>query len=170
MASSTCSALMSLPALAALMFAAFLLQPPATQGQQQYAPPVSEICLGCICEAVSNCNQSLRCTGDVCGVFRITWPYWADAGKPVLAQDKPEDDGAYARCANEPYCAARAVQGYMAKYAQDCTGDGVVDCYDYAALHRLGGYGCRGNLDQAFQDKFSRCMVQVAQLNGGQVN
>lgn len=60
-------------------------------GQQQFAPAVSEICLGCICEAVSNCNQSLGCQGDVCGVFRITWPYWADAGKPVLAQDRLED-------------------------------------------------------------------------------
>lgn len=53
---------------------------------------------------------------------------------------------------------------------QDCNGDGQVDCYDYAALHRLGGYGCRANLDQAFRDKFHNCMVQVSQLNGGQVN
>lgn len=151
--------------LGALLCAALL----SARGQQQYAPPVSEICLGCICEAVSNCNQSLGCVGDVCGVFKITWPYWADAGRPTLAQDKSEDDSAYGRCANEPYCAARAVQGYMAKYGQDCTGDGVIDCYDYAALHRLGGYGCRGNLDQAYRDKFNKCMVQVAQLNGGQV-
>ena len=53
---------------------------------------------------------------------------------------------------------------------QDCTGDGQVDCYDYAALHRLGGYGCRGNLDAQFRDKFNNCMVQVSQLNGGSVN
>ena len=65
----------------------------AGQQQQQQLPAVSEICLGCICEAVSNCNQSLGCQGDVCGVFRITWPYWADAGKPVLPQDQPEDPG-----------------------------------------------------------------------------
>ncbi len=38
-------------------------------------------CLGCICEGISNCNRSLRCEGDVCGLFRITWAYWADAGK-----------------------------------------------------------------------------------------
>jgi hypothetical protein len=58
-------------------------------GQQ----PVSELCLGCICEAVSNCNRSLGCNGDVCGLFRITWAYWADAGKPVIAQDHPDNEG-----------------------------------------------------------------------------
>jgi len=60
-------------------------------GQEQ--GPVSELCLGCICEAASNCNRSLGCNGDVCGLFRITWAYWADAGKPVIAQDNPNADG-----------------------------------------------------------------------------
>jgi len=54
---------------------------------------VSELCLGCICEAASNCNRSLGCNGDVCGLFRITWAYWADAGKPVIAQDNPNAEG-----------------------------------------------------------------------------
>jgi hypothetical protein len=58
-------------------------------GQQ----PVSELCLGCICEAISNCNRSLGCNGDVCGLFRITWAYWADAGKPVIAQDHADNEG-----------------------------------------------------------------------------
>jgi hypothetical protein len=58
-------------------------------GQQ----PVSELCLGCICEAISNCNRSLGCNGDVCGLFRITWAYWADAGKPVIAQDNADNEG-----------------------------------------------------------------------------
>lgn len=50
---------------------------------------MSQVCLGCICEAVSNCQTSLKCEGDVCGVFRITQPYWVDAGKPVLLNDDP---------------------------------------------------------------------------------
>jgi hypothetical protein len=63
-------------------------------GQQQAQQgPVSELCLGCICEAVSNCNRSLGCNGDVCGLFRITWAYWADAGKPVIAQDHSDNEG-----------------------------------------------------------------------------
>lgn len=62
---------------------------PLFPGQQ----PVSELCLGCICEAISNCNRSLGCNGDVCGLFRITWAYWADAGKPVIAQDNADNEG-----------------------------------------------------------------------------
>ena len=54
---------------------------------------MSELCLGCICEAASNCNRSLGCDGDVCGLFRITWAYWADAGKPVIAQDNANAEG-----------------------------------------------------------------------------
>jgi hypothetical protein len=42
---------------------------------------------------VSNCNRSLGCSGDVCGLFRITWPYWSDAGKPVIPQDHPDNEG-----------------------------------------------------------------------------
>lgn len=46
--------------------------------------PVTDICLGCICEAASGCDRSIKCTGDVCGLFRITWAYWSDSGKPTL--------------------------------------------------------------------------------------
>lgn len=135
-----------------------------TVGQEQ--GPVSEICLGCICEAASNCNRSLGCSGDVCGLFRITWAYWADAGKPVIAQDNPNAEGAYVRCATEPFCAASTVQGYMRRFGKDCNGDGVVNCFDYAAIHRLGGYGCSGALDYNYQNKFMNCQRQVQQLAG----
>jgi len=66
------------------------------QQQVQQIPPeqpgisVSESCLGCICEAVSNCNQTVRCEGDVCGVFRITRGYWIDAGQIALQQDNTD--------------------------------------------------------------------------------
>lgn len=51
--------------------------------------PVTDICLGCICEAVSGCNRTLNCNGDVCGLFRITWAYWSDSGKPTLNGEAP---------------------------------------------------------------------------------
>lgn len=35
--------------------------------------PVTQTCLGCICEAISGCNRTTTCAGDVCGLFRITW-------------------------------------------------------------------------------------------------
>lgn len=56
--------------------------------------PNTNWCLGCICEAISNCNRTLKCDGDVCGLFRITWPYWADSGKPTVNnEDKNSTTG-----------------------------------------------------------------------------
>ncbi|KAG8231371.1 hypothetical protein J437_LFUL008919 [Ladona fulva] len=127
---------------------------------------VSEVCLGCICEAISGCNRTLSCSGDVCGLFRITWAYWADSGKPVLDLDSPEADGAYARCVTDAHCAARAVRGYMAKFQQDCNGDRVVNCYDFARIHLLGGYGCGGGLTPLYQQRFENCVVRVNELGG----
>jgi hypothetical protein len=50
---------------------------------------------------------------------------------------------------------------------QDCNGDGIVNCFDYAAIHRLGGYGCSGALDYNYQNKFMNCQRQVQQLAEG---
>ncbi|XP_012261020.2 lysozyme-like [Athalia rosae] len=124
---------------------------------QQAQIQLDRTCLGCICEASSGCNQSLACDGDVCGPFRITWGYWSDGGKPTLNDEPNSDPGAYARCVNEPFCAARAVQGYMNKFGQDCNGDKVVDCKDFARIHRLGGYGCGGPLEPKYESAFLTC-------------
>lgn len=56
---------------------------------QQLGGNIEERCIGCICEAASECNQTTGCVQNTCGLFRITWPYWADAGKPVIPQDDP---------------------------------------------------------------------------------
>ncbi|GLG98130.1 I-type lysozyme [Gryllus bimaculatus] len=151
-------------AAAALATVAALLLCSGGAHAQQQGGAVSELCLGCICEAVSGCNRTLTCTGDVCGLFRITWAYWADSGKPVIAGDNPDADGAYARCVTDAYCAARAVQGYMAKFAKDCNGDGAINCDDYAAIHRLGGYGCNGNVDAAYANRYNACRNTVTSL------
>lgn len=78
--------------------------------------PVTQQCLGCLCEANSGCTINEPCTGDVCGPFRITWAYWADAGKPTVNNEAPDSPQAYAHCAVDTYCSALAVQGYMAKF------------------------------------------------------
>lgn len=65
---------------------------------------------------------------------------------------------AYENCVNEPYCAAKSIQGYMKKYGQDCNGDGVIDCYDYAAIHKHGGYGCSSALPPVYAEKFNTCI------------
>lgn len=79
---------------------------------------VNTPCLGCLCEAISNCNRTLGCAGDICGLFHLTWGFWADGGKPTRANESPEDQKAFANCANDAFCAAQAVQGYMAKFEQ----------------------------------------------------
>ena len=58
--------------------------------QNSTALPVTDICLGCICEAASECDRRLKCSGDVCGLFRITWAYWSDGGKPTQQGEAPD--------------------------------------------------------------------------------
>lgn len=53
---------------------------------------MSRTCFGCICEAASGCNVTVGCDDSVCGPFRITWGYWADAGKPKLDENSNRDD------------------------------------------------------------------------------
>lgn len=40
---------------------------------------------------MSGCQQGLQCEGDHCGLFKISWPYWADAGKPTINGQSPEE-------------------------------------------------------------------------------
>lgn len=42
----------------------------AQQQQLQVQAPVTEACLGCICEAMSECKKGTQCEGGVCGLFR----------------------------------------------------------------------------------------------------
>ncbi|KRT81212.1 hypothetical protein AMK59_6095 [Oryctes borbonicus] len=126
--------------------------------------PVTQSCLGCICEGISGCNVTSTCQGEVCGPFRITWPYWADAGKPTVKNEGPDSATAYRNCALDTFCSALAVQGYMQKYQQDCNGDGKIDCDDYAAIHKLGGYGCRGQLPSPFAERYQQCKKIVGGL------
>lgn len=137
---------------------------PAVAAAGTQPVPVTEVCLGCICEAVSQCDANSKCDGDVCGLFKITWAYWADSGKPTVNGEAPTSTTAYSNCANDPYCAARAVQGYMAKFGQDCNRDGAIDCLDYAAIHRHGGYGCSAPLPPDYNNRFQQCLKQVGAI------
>ncbi|GLV43192.1 uncharacterized protein CBL_14129 [Carabus blaptoides fortunei] len=129
---------------------------------QEPAVGISTQCLGCLCEAATNCNRTLTCRGNICGLFSITWNYWADAGKPTQPGETVDSPSAFTNCVNEPFCAARAVQGYMAKFGKDCNKDGKIDCIDYATIHKIGGYGCEGaNLPEEFKQKLELCLQQV---------
>lgn len=49
----------------------------------------------------------------------------------------------------------------MTKFGQDCNGDGVINCYDHAAIHKLGGYGCKGDLTVSYATKLDQCLRAV---------
>lgn len=139
--------------------------------------PVTEDCLDCLCETMSGCNSSAICVNGACGIFRITWGYWVEAGELTLPKDTAlSDDGrfwfsgystfyfvqspptAFTNCVNDPYCAANTVQKYMYKHGQDCNNDDVIDCLDFGALHKLGNLKCRDELPYIFQKVFQRCL------------
>ncbi|XP_045765838.1 lysozyme-like [Maniola jurtina] len=121
---------------------------------------VTEACLRCICQASSGCQQGLTCVNDVCGPFKITWAYWVDAGKLTLPGVSQDSADPYSGCTNDAQCAADTVKGYMRRLGQDCNGDGVVNCYDYMAIHRLGGYGCKKDLPLEYVNAFHQCVAQ----------
>ncbi|KAL0274670.1 UNVERIFIED_CONTAM: hypothetical protein PYX00_002743 [Menopon gallinae] len=136
----------------------FLVSVNLVYGQTMMGSLVDESCIGCICEAASLCNLTAGCMDDMCGLFRITWPFWADAGKPVLPMDSPSTPDAWKRCVTDPFCAATTVRNYLTRFSQDCNRDGRVDCYDYAAIHHKGGYGCdRQPWDGLFETRFRQC-------------
>ncbi|XP_012235794.1 lysozyme [Linepithema humile] len=126
---------------------------------------LSDVCLGCICEVTSGCNNTIGCYGNVCGPFGITWGYWSDAGRLTINDEPSSNEGAYSRCANDLQCSSRTIQRYMAKFSSDCTGNGVIDCDDYLRIHRLGAYGCTGTLSALYETRYKLCMQAFAAYN-----
>ncbi|XP_055856064.1 uncharacterized protein LOC129919234 [Episyrphus balteatus] len=119
---------------------------------------VDDTCLGCICDAISNCNVTTTCNSKACGLFRITWIYWADMGKMTVNGESPDSPTAFVNCVSDPYCATRSVQKYMRTYKQDCNGDGKIDCYDFASIHVLGGRGCPARIWGHYDRTVKQCL------------
>ncbi|KAL4149513.1 hypothetical protein QTP88_003447 [Uroleucon formosanum] len=120
---------------------------------------LNDNCLRCICEAIGNCSNSTKCSGEVCGMFGITWPYWFDSGRPVVPGSDPDDSDAYSKCANDATCAQQSVMAYMQRFALDCNNDGKINCYDYAAIHKLGRFGCKRPLDDEYRSRYMSCQL-----------
>lgn len=131
---------------------------------------LSPNCLGCICEASSACNATIGCSTPYagayfCGPFLISWAYWADAGKPVLQNDNPDAKGAFENCVSDLYCAAETVRLYLGKFSTDCNNDRIVNCDDYARLHKLGGYSCTGGIETTdYWRGYTQCNSVVGNL------
>ncbi|KAK2706380.1 hypothetical protein QYM36_016427 [Artemia franciscana] len=120
-------------------------------------------CLGCICESGTKCNISVTCISPWpeaywCGPFLISWAYWSDAGKPVLAGDDPTRKGAFEACVQDVDCSVNTVKAYMTRFKQDCNDDGRIDCEDYVRIHRNGGYGCKAPIEETqYYKNFQTC-------------
>lgn len=46
-------------------------------------------------------------------------------------------------CLTTKECAEQTMRNYMRKYAQDCNQDGIIDCSDFAILHKTGFRSCK---------------------------
>lgn len=121
--------------------------------------PITEECISCICTASTGCDETTDCTAapGYCGPYLISWAYWCDAGKPTKPGLPETND--YVDCATDMKCAADTVKAYMTKLAKDCNGDGVINCVDYAMMHKFGGYFCEKELleNQEYFDKIQTC-------------
>ncbi|XP_035222903.1 lysozyme-like [Stegodyphus dumicola] len=143
-----------------------ILTATVVSAQRRVKPPVVKVpevdqrCLDCICQASSNCDETLKCHnagGDAyfCGPYVISWAYWHDGGRPG---DKGRAHD-FETCLNNKTCAEEAVRGYMRKYGQDCDGSGNIDCFDFARIHKLGFGACGGNAihNSDYWEKFEIC-------------
>ncbi|XP_055383329.1 invertebrate-type lysozyme 3-like [Condylostylus longicornis] len=134
--------------------------PNNTINKKSELPPVSQQCMGCICEAMSGCGLDMAsCRKDVCGPYRITKGYWADA---YQVPEPTNDLAEYERCAKDLFCSFNMVQEHMRKYRKDCNGDNVVNCVDFLAIHYLGRMDCeqffRKNDEHPYVKTLEKCL------------
>uniref|UniRef100_A0A336LSV4 lysozyme n=1 Tax=Culicoides sonorensis TaxID=179676 RepID=A0A336LSV4_CULSO len=128
--------------------------------------PVSDLCLACMCEAMTECNHEIGCEGIHCGIFKISKGHWTDANMPTVdGEESTSDILDFENCANDVHCAVKAVQGYMTRLAKDkdCNGDDETDCRDYMKIHYNGGWGaCNTSLPALQKNRFETCIKQLA--------
>ncbi|GIX92934.1 lysozyme [Caerostris darwini] len=125
-------------------------------------PEVDQRCMDCLCQASSDCDETIKChnaggNSYFCGPYVISWAYWHDGGRPG---DKGRAHD-FENCLTNKTCAEEAVRGYMRKYGQDCDSNGVIDCQDFARIHKLGFGQCGGDaiLDTDYWQKFEVCYI-----------
>lgn len=80
------------------------------------ASTMAERCLLCLCTTMSGCSRTEYCSGNLCGMFRLTSAYWVDANRPTLGNQDPDSPMAFQRCALSSSCSAITVRRYMAAF------------------------------------------------------
>jgi len=112
--------------------------------------------MDCLCQGMSDCSQThcdKAALGKVCGPFRISKPYWVDAGRVA---DGPDEDTAFETCAKDRTCAEQTIKGYMNKFAKNCNTDNVIDCEDFVRIHIFGPYSCNDEAGVASNPKYRK--------------
>jgi hypothetical protein len=113
-------------------------------------------CLGCICEASTKfCKPDMGCVagGTLCGPFLISRGFWVDGGR--CTEGGASD---WKSCALDIKCSAKTLRSYYNAFAQDCNGDGLVTCDDYAMIHKNGAYSCSNNIQGTdFWKIYAKC-------------
>ncbi|CAB4067976.1 unnamed protein product [Lepeophtheirus salmonis] len=126
--------------------------------------PISDNCLGCICEGSSGCTPAAGCSSGNkrCGPFRLTKEYWISSGSCVTNGDDPTSALAFENCANDIRCASLTIRSYINRFQQDCNGDLNETCDDYAMIHKSGGFNCERCISGTkFWRGFSSCRRDV---------
>jgi len=129
-------------------------EPPGLEG-------ISHQCLGCICEASTNCDiRATRCIsgGAFCGPFLVSRGFWKDAGSC---------GSSFQNCANDFACAGKILRSYYNAFSKDCDGDQRITCDDYAMMHKNGGYNCGNSLASTkYWQQYLACKTQISNTEG----
>lgn len=129
---------------------------------------ISNECLECICDASSNCDTTVQCISkqrekNRCGLYMISWQQFQDSDITLTtltgSGDESSDEKLYHECATDKVCAEKLIHLYIEKYQKDCNNDGKIDCYDMAAIHRVGPELCNSGkfLSSQYWKDFNIC-------------
>ncbi|RWS29846.1 Lysozyme 1-like protein [Leptotrombidium deliense] len=72
-------------------------------------------------------------------MFQIDKQYWTLAGRAGYRGAAND----FERCVRDKNCAKHTVRAFMNKYSFDCNNDGLIDCFDFALIHRKGAKRCK---------------------------
>ncbi|KAG9509297.1 Lysozyme 2 [Fragariocoptes setiger] len=129
---------------------------------------ITSECFDCLCEASTNCEINSKCeTSDVkhtrCGMYLVSYDQWLESGlsKQLVTSrvDPNAEERAFYECSTNRGCAEKIIKIYVEKNLRDCDGDGRINCYDVASIHRAGPTQCNSEalLESQYWSDFNGC-------------
>lgn len=101
------------------------------------------------------CSPDDRDQSKRCGPYQLDRNYWFAAGKPGFRGNSID----FEKCSNDKDCSEETVSRFLRKMTYDCNEDGVIDCLDFAAIHKGGPKACNSQwfLESKFWTEFQQC-------------